>query len=219
MDHRVCVLLNTFETHDVRRLVLTRPAGFAFGPGQAVDLALDHPDWRTETRPFTPTSVPTDRALEFVIKVYAAHEDVTALLGTLRPGAELLMSAPYGALRYRGPGVFIAGGAGITPFLSILRDLAQRGELGGQQLIYTNQTPRDIICEKELRHLLGERCRLVCTRESGPGYEQARVDRDFLGQAVTDFSVPFYICGPPALVKDLRRVLTDLGATSEQVIV
>ena len=73
------------------------------------------------------------------------------------------MSEPFGTISYQGPGVFIAGGAGITPFLAMLRDLARRGELDRQTLIFSNKAPRDVICEKELRHLLGERCILTCT--------------------------------------------------------
>ncbi|HJX57126.1 MAG TPA: flavodoxin reductase, partial [Thiobacillus sp.] len=133
-------------------------------------------------------------------------------------GAELLMSEPFGTIRYQGPGVFIAGGAGITPFLAILRGLAHRGELDGQTLIFSNKTPRDVICEKELRHLLGERCILTCTGADAPGYAHRRVDRAFLEEVIDDFTQRFYVCGPPLFMDAVNGALTDLGASSENVV-
>jgi cytochrome-b5 reductase len=77
MTHEVTLLMSGFVTHDVRRFIVSRPDGFEFEPGQGVELAIDHPDWREEGRPFTPTSLDDDRVLEFTIKAYPAHKGVT----------------------------------------------------------------------------------------------------------------------------------------------
>ncbi|MDO9220372.1 MAG: flavodoxin reductase, partial [Thiobacillus sp.] len=160
-----------------------------------------------------------DRVLEFTIKGYADHVDgVTRLLHQLEPGAELLMSEPFGTISYQGPGVFIAGGAGVTPFLAILRDLARRGGQGGQTLIFSNKTPRDVICEQELRHLLGERCLLLCTAADAPGYEHRRVDRAYLEEKISDFDQRFYVCGPPPFMEAVNAALTGLGARVESLV-
>jgi ferredoxin-NADP reductase len=143
---------------------------------------------------------------------------VTQALHQLEPGAELLMSEPFGTISYQGPGVFIAGGAGITPFLAILRGLARKGELDGQTLIFSNKTPRDVICEKELRYLLGERCVLTCTGADAPGYEHRRVDRAFLEEKISDLEQQFYVCGPPPFMEAVNRDLADLGASSESLV-
>lgn len=218
MPHRTTLLLARFETHDVKHFVFERPDGFDFEPGQAIELSLDHEDWRDETRPFTMTSLPEDRVLEFTIKAYPDHDGVTERLHGLASGDEVLLSDPFDTLQYGGPGVFLAGGAGITPFLAILRDLGRRGELAEQQLIFSNKTPRDVICERELRHLLGERLLLTCTRESGPGYESRRLDRDFLAEKIERFDDRrFYVCGPPSFDEDVKAALEELGATAEDI--
>ena len=218
MDHTVTLLMSQFVTHDVKRFILSKPEGFGVVAGQGVELAIKEPGARGEGRPFTPTGLAEDRVLEFTIKAYPQHQGVTQALHRLEPGAELLMSEPFGTIRYQGPGVFIAGGAGITPFLAILRDLARRGELGRQRLIFSNKAPRDVICEKELRHLLGDRCLLTCTEAAAPGYAHRRVDRAFLEENIDDFGQHFYVCGPPPFMEAVNGALTQLGARAESVV-
>ena len=218
MNHTVKLLMSQFVTHDVKHFIVSKPAGFSVVPGQGVELAINRPGLREQGRPFTPTGLAEDGVLEFTIKAYPDHAGVTQALHQLAPGAELLMSEPFGTIRYQGPGVFIAGGAGITPFLAILRDLARKGEADGQTLIFSNKTPRDVICEKELRHVLGERCMLTCTGATAPGYEHRRVDRAFLEEKITDFTQRFYVCGPPPFMEAVNGALSDLGARAESLV-
>ncbi|WP_296749615.1 FAD-binding oxidoreductase [Thiobacillus sp.] len=218
MNYRVSLLMSQFVTHDVKHFIVSKPAGVAVVPGQGVELAIDRPGLREQGRPFTPTGLADDRVLEFTIKAYPAHAGVTQALHQLEPGAELLMSEPFGTISYQGPGVFIAGGAGITPFLAILRGLARKGELDGQTLMFSNKTPRDMICEKELRHLLGERCILLSTGAAVPGYEHRRVDRAFLEEKIRDFKQRFYVCGPPPFMEAVNGALTEMGASAESLV-
>lgn len=218
MNHTVTLLRSQFVTHDVKHFIVSKPEGFSIVPGQGVELAVNRPELREQGRPFTPTGLAGDRVLEFTIKAYPDHAGVTQALHQLEPGAELLMSEPFGTIRYEGPGVFIAGGAGITPFLAILRDLGDKGALDRQTLIFSNKAPRDVICERELRHVLGERCILTCTGATAPGYENRRVDRAFLEEMVSDFTQRFYVCGPPPFMDAINAALTDLGARSESLV-
>ena len=218
MNHTVALLMSQFVTHDVKRFIVSKPAGFSIVPGQGVELAINRPGLSEQGRPFTPTGLADDRVLEFTIKAYPAHAGVTQALHQLEPGAELLMSEPFGTIRYQGPGVFIAGGAGITPFLAILRELARRGELDGQTLMFSSKAPRDVICEKELRHILGDRCLLTCTGAAVPGYEQRRIDRAFLEEKIGDFKQRFYVCGPPPFMEAVNTALADLGASAESLV-
>ncbi len=218
MEHRVNLLMSEFVTHDVKRFIVTRPEGFSFEPGEGVELAIDHPDWKDESRPFTPTSLAGDGVLEFTIKGYPAREGVTAALHDLAPGAGLLLSAPFGTIRHKGPGVFIAGGAGVTPFIAILRSLARDGAAGGHRLLFSNKTPADVICEKEFRHILGDDCVLTCTDEDAPGYAHRLIDHDFLKEHVTDFDQNFYVCGPPAFNEAVNEALTTLGANPDLLV-
>ncbi len=218
MDYQVSLLMTRFVTHDTKSFVVTKPDGFAFEPGQGVTLALDHPDWQVEERPFTPTSLPTDEVLEFTIKGYPEHQGVTRELHRLVPGDHLLMSKPFGTIRYRGPGVFIAGGAGVTPFLSIVRHLAAARDLEKHSLLFSNQRTADIICEKELRHYFGDASRFTCTRKSGTGYDSQRIDKEYLRTHVGDLDQKFYVCGPPAFVEEVNAALTELGADAEALV-
>ena len=128
-----------------------------------MELAINRYEWQDERRQFTPTCHVDDKVLEFTIKGYPAQQRMTRELHSLSPGAELLMSEPFGTISYQSPGAFLAGGAGITPFIAILRERVRAGDIDRHALIFSNKTPADVICEKELRHYLGERCILTCT--------------------------------------------------------
>lgn len=218
MNYRTTLLMTQFVTHDVKRFIVGKPEGFEFLPGQGVELAIDRPGLSEQGRPFTPTGLAGDQVLEFTIKAYPAHAGVTQALHALQPGAGLLMSEPFGTISYQGPGVFIAGGAGITPFLAILRSLASAGKLADQTLIFSNKSPRDVIQEQELRHLLAERCLLLCTEAAAPGYLHRRVDRAFLEETIRDFDRRFYVCGPPGFMEGVSGALTELGASAESLV-
>lgn len=218
MDFTVTLLMSEFVTHDVRRLVVSRPEGFSFEPGQGVELAIATPGWKEQRRPFTPTSLNEDRVIEFTIKGYPEHNGVTAALHRLSPGATLIMSQPFGTIRYKGPGVFIAGGAGVTPFLAILRSLAAGEALAGQVMIFSNKTPDDIICQKELQHAFGDNLILTCTRSDTHGYSRRRIDKDFIAERITGLDRHFYVCGPPGFMEAVKGALEELGVEPDTVI-
>ncbi|XZE55039.1 hypothetical protein SH139x_001026 [Planctomycetaceae bacterium SH139] len=71
------------------------------------------------------------------------------------------MGEPWGAIKYQGPGVFIAGGAGITPFIAIVRQLEQDKEFNGNRLFFSNRKVSDVFLQGELFRCLGHR--VVCT--------------------------------------------------------
>lgn len=218
MDHTVDLLMSEVVTRDVKRFVTTRPEGFDHEPGQGIEMALDRQGWRDEGRPFTPTDPPGSKVLEFTIKRYPDHDGVTDRLHELAPGDRLHLSESFGTITYRGPGTFIAGGAGITPFLAILRQLAADDRLDDQTLLFSNKTRLDVICEQELRHYFGDRAVLTLTRDEAPGFESGRLDKVFLQEHVDDFDQEFYLCGPPDFVEDLQGALRSLGADPERVV-
>lgn len=218
MNHTVTILMTEFVTHDVKRFIVSKPDDFSFEAGQGVKLAIQRPGWSDKGRPFTPTSLPGDGVLEFTIKAYPHHKGVTQALHGLAAGNELLLSEPFGTMSYRGLGTFIAGGAGITPFLAIMRDLARTEQTAGHTLLYSNRTPADIICEKELRHYFGERCFFTCTQEPGPGYDNRRIDATLLKELIDDYQQHFYLCGPPAFNKGISDLLKTFGANPEALV-
>jgi len=141
-------------THDVKRFRVEKPTGYTFIPGQATDVSINTPELKDEKRPFTFTSLNSDSYLEFIIKIYHSRKGITNKIDKLKTGDELIVRDTWGAISYKGKGVFIAGGAGITPFISILRDLKERKELEGNVLLFGNKTRADIIMENELKALL-----------------------------------------------------------------
>src|SRR4051812_42145137 len=142
-EHLVKVLESYFITHDVKRFKVEKPKGYEFVPGQATDVSINQPEWEKELRPFTFTGLREWNHLEFTIKTYPQHHGVTEQLGKINSGAELILHDVFGAIQYKGPGVFIAGGAGVTPFIAIIRDLYHHNNLEGVKLIYSNKTSRD----------------------------------------------------------------------------
>jgi len=115
-EHIVKILTIDKVTHNVKRFQVEKPEGYTFNPGQATEVSINVPEFRNERRPFTFTCLNSARYLEFTIKIYPEHKGITNELGKLKPGSELIIRDVWGDIAYKGVGVFIAGGAGITPF-------------------------------------------------------------------------------------------------------
>ncbi len=205
-------------THDTHHLVFDRPEGFDFTPGQATHMALDRDGWRDEDRPFTMTSQPGDPMLEFIIKSYPSHNGVTQRIGMMNKGDRVLAEKPAGAISDHGPGVFIAGGAGITPFIPILRKRAKDSTLDGCDLIFANKTEDDIILRDEWNGMTGLRVHLLVSDAADSNLQKGRIDKDYLRDTVSDFDRWFYLCGPQDMVDDVRISLKALGALADRII-
>jgi ferredoxin-NADP reductase len=206
-------------THNVKAYRLEKPDGYVFIPGQATEVSIDLPGWQSEKRPFTFTSLNEMPYLEFTIKSYRDHEGVTSKLDSLKPGDHLIIGDVWGAIEYKGPGYFIAGGAGITPFIAILRDLQKKNAIQGNKLFFSNRTIGDIIYLEELLHILGkENLIFNVTDEKQDGYDNRFIDRDFLEKEVNDFSKHFYVCGPDPMIRQINQTLTSLGASPDAVV-
>ncbi len=214
----VKVLEARFITHNVKRFVVEKPLNFDFIPGQAIHISINLPEWRDQLRPFTFTSLRESNFLEFMIKIYDDHKGVTNMLGRTNADDELILHDVLGAIQFNKPGVFIAGGTGITPFIAIFRELYKNNQLRGNRLIYTNQTSDDVIMGEELHHMFKQDFVNVLTRQGIVGYVGKRIDRNFLIENIVDFSQNFYVCGPDNLVKDIINHLTNLGADPETLI-
>ncbi|MGN6399347.1 MAG: FAD-binding oxidoreductase [Flavisolibacter sp.] len=205
-------------THNVKQFRLEKPAGYHFIPGQATEVSINKPEWKEEKRPFTFTSLNEYPYLEFTIKIYDDHNGVTNALSKLNVGDELIIRDVWGAISYEGEGYFIAGGAGITPFIAILRQLQKQNAVGNNVLLFSNRTSKDIILKDELKNMLGANAIFTTTEEKTGEYESQRINEDFLRQHIKDFGKHFYICGPDAMVADITNMLTKLGAKADAVI-
>lgn len=208
-------------TPNVRRYTVERPAGYTFTPGQATELSIDRDGWRDRKRPFTFTGLADAEALEFTIKSYLDHDGVTKAFWGLQVGDSLLLREPWGTIVYKGPGTFIAGGAGVTPFIAILRDIARRGTLSGHRLIVSNRRAADIILRDEFEAMPGLEVTWVVTDDpdaEAANIVHARIDEHFLRHSIHDISQHFYLCGPDRMVTDLRAALGGLGARTDALV-
>jgi len=218
MTQSVAILDIADVTHNVRRYTLEKPAGFAFEPGQATEVSLDEDGWRDKKHPFTFTALTGEPNLEFTIKSYfdTGKDGVTERLYGYKPGDRLLLRDVWGTITYKGPGTFIAGGAGVTPFIAILRDLHHRRKTEGHTLIAANRGAADIILREEFEAMRGLETIWTLTDDpEAEGVEHARIDEAFLKRHIHDISQNFYLCGPDQMVKDLRAALGGLGARTE----
>jgi ferredoxin-NADP reductase len=204
---------------NVLKVETERPEGFSFNPGQAADISLNKDGWRDTKKPFSFTSLPSDNYLQFTIKVYESRNGLTKELLNLRKDDELILYDVFGAIEYKGEGFFIAGGAGVTPFISILRFLQSRNELGSNKLIFANRTRKDIILDKEFRTMLGSRFINILSDDIIiPGVPHGFITEEFLRSNISDLNKFFYLCGPPQMMKLVEKILSDMNIDESLII-
>lgn len=216
-EHVVKIIKIEQVTHDVKRFQIEKPEGYSFVSGQATEVAINTRELLMDRRPFTFTSINSDPYLEFTIKIYPSHNGITNELSKLKAGDELMIADVWGAINYKGKGVFIAGGAGVTPFISIFRDLKSKNEIHGNTLLFANKTKSDIILEDEFRDLLGNSFINILSAEKAEGYHFGRIDETFLNANIHDFNQNFYVCGPPPMMDAVLKQLANLGADESSV--
>jgi ferredoxin-NADP reductase len=198
-------------TPDVLQIITEKPPRYTFNPGQATEVAINKQGWKDEKRPFTFTSLPDSDFLEFTIKTYPAHKGVTNELIQAKKDDELILHDVFGAIAYKGEGVFIAGGAGVTPFICIFRYLQSKNETGGNKLIFANKTKEDIILAVEFEKLLGKNFVNILSDEVVDGFAHGQINEEFLKTNIGRFDQQFYVCGPPAMMVALEKQLSTLG--------
>src|SRR6202035_1620097 len=220
------VVANDPVTHDLRHLVLrivSPDTDFKFFPGKYVDIAVPGTD---EVRSFSManTSARESGQLEFVIKVYPDGLFSEYLDQQLQVGDRLTVSGPYGVFMLRDAPdtdlIFVGGGAGMAPILSLIRSMAERGIDRKAVYYYGARRRADLCFEDELRAL----------EQTLPNFRfvPALSDEDWEGEngLITDVvsrSQPAlakahgYICGPPPMVEAAVPLLTRLGIPEKHV--
>jgi hypothetical protein len=217
-SHIVKILNAEYVTHDVKRFIVEKPDGYTFEPGQATEATIKGLEEKVGKGPFTFTSLSEHPELEFTIKIYKEGK-LTKELGKLGIGDELVIQDVWGTITYQGPGVFIAGGAGVTPFIAILRRLYKDGEINDNKLIFSNKTEKDIILKDELEDMLGSNFINVITREKTTQNYHKRIDEALIKEIANNFNQHFYICGPKKFVTDIQDILKNLGADENKLII
>jgi ferredoxin-NADP reductase len=219
MEEHIVKILNIEEvTHDVKSFKVEKPEGYSFVPGQATDVSVNAPGLRNEKRPFTFTGLNSAGYLEFTIKIYSERNGITNEIGKLIPGSELIIRDVWGDISYKGEGVFIAGGAGITPFISIFRELQYRKKIGANMLVFANKTKDDIILESEFKWLLGDLFINILSDDMSEGYNHGFITEEFLKNNIPALYNNYYLCGPPPMIVNMLRQLSNLGVSKDIII-
>jgi predicted ferric reductase len=178
--------------------------------------------------PFTISSSPSAEALSLTAK---ALGDFTAKLGALKENTRCLVDGPYGLFYPKPNGanlLFVAGGIGITPFLSILRDFAERAEKRTVTLIWSIRLREEAFALKELEAIAsrveGFAFRILVIDEPAFGKDTAdkMIDADLIRETVARFGSvqrsEAYICGPAPLRRAVYGYLVKAGFKDAQIL-
>jgi predicted ferric reductase len=199
--------------------------GLRFSPGQFAWLKIADTPFTLEEHPFSFTSsAERSDAVEFGIK---ALGDFSARVGAVSVGSSAYLDGPHGAFsmdRYQAPGyVFLAGGVGITPFLSMLNTMADRGDPRPVTLIYADRSHDELAYTSEL-DALRERVRLEITYvlEDPPDDwdgEEGMVTAEVLERRLPRdrFDRMYLICGPPPMMEGVQAALLERGVPQRHI--
>lgn len=207
------------ETEDTFTLVIQSKYPVSFKPGQFFFLRIEGKKLYAR-HPFSTSSSPSEKTLSFTMKLAGRFTKVAL---NLKPGQEIKMEGPFGNFILRenkGP-VFIAGGVGITPFMSIIKDNQEAKEHSNILLLYGSRTEKDIIFKESLDSIKEPWLNKVyiLSQEKKSGYEYGRMDKEFIIKHIKDLNnKTFYICGPQEMNKLIFQALADLGVKKEDII-
>jgi propane monooxygenase reductase subunit len=216
-------------THDMRHLVLrlVEPREIKFFPGQYVDIRVPGHE-ATRSFSMANTSSRDGGLLEFVIKVYPDGLFSHFLDTRLAVGDRLELTGPFGVFTLRDGHdadlIFLGGGAGMAPILSLLRSMAERGIKRRATYYYGARRRRDLCFEKDLRAL----------EESLPGFRfvpalsepgdedgwdgEVGLITDVVKRHEVDLKgADAYVCGPPPMVEAAMPMLTTLGVAEKRI--
>ena len=213
------------ETPTTRRLRFALDgAPFAYQAGQAASLSTGGPP-----TPYSIASTPGETArhgwLEFLVKVDGSSR-FGATVDRLAPGAVVDLTGPAGSFTLErvpaeAPVLFIAGGTGIAPMRSMIRDALDAARRGSLSLVYSSRTPDEFAFLNELRDLADAgRLHLTLTLTGNAddwAHARGRTAVGHFADLVRPSTVAF-VCGPRAMVTDVPTALASLGVTRERVV-
>jgi ferredoxin-NADP reductase len=208
-----------------------KPGDFQFRPGQSMDLTLLNPpetDAEGNSRVFSIASAPFDNDLMIVTRMRD-----TAFKRVLRqasPGLQVKIDHPGGSFvlhrKSEKPAVFLAGGIGITPFFSIIRQAEHDKSPHHMYLFYSNRRPEDaafldLLSEATKRnpnfHLIATMTEMDKSQREWKG-ETGFINKDMLTKHLPSLQGPiYYLAGPPAMVVAMRRMLIEAGVDEDDI--
>ncbi|NPU83246.1 MAG: FAD/NAD-binding family oxidoreductase [Syntrophaceae bacterium] len=222
------------ENHDVNSVFL-EGADEKFSArraGQFASIRIPGPDGWSEPHPFTISAAPEDSLLRLTIKKEGAF---TSAIPDLKPGTSVKVMGPLGVfckgIDEKPEIVMIAGGVGVTPFLSVLRHFRNGKARNRVLLFWSNKTLSDTFCRDEIREMTRDLDLTVIhclSREDDVGgyfdglaprllYEKGRLSADILKRHGVMRDAAFYLCGPPPMMESALKELGILGVDPAMV--
>jgi len=187
-----------------------------FLPGQYVNIGIPGSE---QTRSYSFSSLPGERHASFLIKQVPGGL-MSAWLGRAQPGEKLSMTGPLGSFYLRPvtrPLLFLAGGTGLAPFLSMLEVLAERNERQPISLVYGVSRDQDLVmleALQEFRARLPNFSFVTCVSDPQTQHpRQGYVTQHLAPGMLNEGNVDVYLCGPPPMVDAVRQHFNAQGVT------
>jgi propane monooxygenase reductase subunit len=216
-------------TGDIRllRLRVAEPADFSFLPGQYVDLWVPGAD--EASRSFSMSNLPGDGRVELMIKCYPGGRFSGLLEDSIRPGDTISFTGPYGSFhlrRSRRAILMLAGGSGMAPILSLLRQLAAERSDRMVRFFYGARTAGDLFQLDEIASLgsaLANFRFAPVLSDAAPG-DPEEIARGLVHELAADYlaagemeELEVYMCGPPPMIDAATEVLSDRGLDESRI--
>lgn len=204
------------ETDDIESFIFDSDSEIAFIPGQYLRYTLphEHPDNRGINRYFTIAAAPSEKNIRITTRFAEQSSSFKQALRRMKIGDTIEASNPGGAFTYQDnatPAIFIAGGIGITPFRSMVREALLTNTKLPVTLLYSANENQFVFKE-----LFNEYQNIRSTFSAH--FITGRIDESILKEHTdTLVSSHFYISGPKPMVDSINKILTDTGVEKESI--
>ncbi|MFA5575026.1 MAG: flavodoxin reductase [Brumimicrobium sp.] len=209
-----------YLTDDVIQLRIEKPIDLIFKLGQATEIGFRTNNQEITKSIFTIASLPTEDYLSFIIKITQSYNPFFTRLKEAKSGDEILVYESFynSGIGYKGEGIFIAGGVGISPFMPLLKKLNKENSLGKSKLIFANRTRKDIIFKDYFEEILGDNFITILSDEKHDDHHYGFVTSDFIQKANTNHLQYFYLCGPQPMLDSIESGLLKAGVLEENIV-
>ena len=210
-----------WETADTFTLILEPNRKFMFKAGQFCFLRIDKDKLYTR-HPFTISSPPQEEYLHFTMKLKGRFSRIAS---QLKEGEEVIVEGPFGTFTVEDDEkelVFIAGGVGITPFMSMIKDNISNNKKQKITLFYCLKNEGDTIFKNKLDNIRKSWFKKVCIisqdKKNLAGDEKGYINKEIIAKHIGKLGNSlFYICGPEGLKDAVMKALIDLGVKKKDI--